>query len=117
MSDERDNMTIFDFLPADPLPDFRTTDFEEVVQIIGERVGLKFCKGEFINDYVDCYQEYVATKGNITVTMFLDEYWDGRDKFISLDIVEKGVSGGAGSPCDSIEEAIEYISRKIRLYA
>lgn len=153
--DEKENMTIFDFLPPEPsldikdsltycstclfdckgccsfntkdkycvngdsyAPDFKKfKDFEEVVSFIGYKIGVKFHKGELVSNYVDYYQEYIGEKGNIRIEIHKDEHVDSELPYIAVDVTEKDCCGGFGSPCDSINEAISYLERKIRLYA
>lgn len=99
-------------------PDFKKfEDFEEVINYIGFKIGVKFHKGSLVNNYVDFYQEYVGETGNIKIEIHKDEYADSELPYISVDVREKDVCGGFGAPCDSINETIAYLERKIRLYA
>lgn len=99
-------------------PDFKKfEDFSEVVRYIGFKIGVKFRKGELVSNYVDYYQEYVGEKGNIRIEIHKDEYADSELPYIAVDVTEKDVCGGFGAPCDSINETIAYLERKIRLYA
>lgn len=96
-------------------PDFHKMQFEQVIEYISKKLELPIKKGALVSNYVDHYQEYVGESGNISFEIHLDEYYTGIP-YISLDVKEKGVAGGFGCPCDSIDEVIETLKRKIRLY-
>ena len=126
---ERENVSIFDLLP--PETGFDSSDCltwcdsclfcekgccsyntRDRACVLGSGYSPDFHKMQFELDH---YQEYIGESGNISFEIHLDEYYTGIP-YISLDVKEKGVAGGFGCPCDSIDEVIESLKRKIRLY-
>ena len=107
-------MTIFDFLPApsdlDELPE------EEMVRIVGERTGLKFqlLNLKPHNQYFDDLYQYEAKIGKAKITIhysrYFPELYHGK-RFISVSYMHG--TGGAGAPCDTLDEAVEMLKMYI----
>lgn len=93
-------MTIFDLEPSE----LETTPKEEIASRIGAALGLNF-------KWNERFQEYSTKLRGFTISFDFLRYdtIDERngDLFIGVGI-EDG-HGGFGSPCDSIEEAIERL--------
>ena len=105
-------MTIFDFLKDET--DFRTMPKEEVINILCQRTGIKLVYDNYL-------QEYSCKIGKVKITADIETYLTSFDddgpvkkgnKFIGVSW-SHGTSGGS-SPCDSIDEAVEFIQRHKR---
>ena len=104
-------MTIWDFLPSESLEDIPE---EEMVQRIGNAIGVNFVW----NDY---YKEYQAKLKGYTLSVEYDRYCIDLDedigaghRFVGVGFMKKGE--GCAGPCDSIDEAIEwFLNRKEEL--
>ena len=107
-------MTIFDVL-TEEAPDWKEMSLKEIAAYISEKTGLTFIPdtrfhGEF--------NEYIAYKtSKLFFTLGLDAYTTEErngQPFISVGYENKKDLSGGGSPCDSLDEAIEYFSYRIR---
>lgn len=103
-------MTIFDFVKVED-PDFHDMTEEEVVDYIGQRIGLEFKKydlGRFI--------EYRSVYKNSTIDIHISHYTchdrEG-EAFIACSFWNKKQMSGAGIPADSIEEAIAFFKKRM----
>lgn len=76
----------------------------DMVEQIGAALGVKFTKNDFFGDYR-------VKIGKITLCLEYSTYFDDGRRFIGADVETK--SAGASSPCDSIEEAINFFKRTI----
>ena len=83
---------------------FRTMKVEEIVALLGDRLGLKFT-------FNDLFNEYQVKAGKRTLCVHLSHYYADGDKagalFISCGWHDK--TSGAGVPCDSLSEAYEFL--------
>ena len=106
-------MTIFEFLPQES--DFAAMPEAQVIRIISDRIGIELKYTEYGD-----FHEYSAKVGKLTITAKISTYLcthgesgtviDGH-KFISVGYGNS--NGGAGSPCDSIDEAVEFLKKAI----
>lgn len=104
---------IFDLLTPDDIKskDFREMTIEEIADYLGDLLGLKF-------KYSELFGEYIAKVGKRTLELRLGTYHyhfsDKRngDPFISCGWLEAGA--GQGLPCDSLEEAYNFLRRAKR---
>ena len=103
-----DQVSIFDIMEVE-FPDFRTLEEAEVVDIIGRSIGVSFDKvdlGRFI--------EYRAEYKNSVIDVHVSHYtcYDREgESFISCSFWNKKQMSGAGVPCDSLDEAIEFFKK------
>lgn len=103
-------MDIFDLMAPEDIKakDFRTMTIEEIADYLGDLLGLKFT-------YNETFGEYVAKVGKRTLDVHLSTYSLGLNDeksgkpFISCGWSETGA--GEGSPCDSLEEAYNFLRR------
>lgn len=93
-------MSIFDLMPQD-MPE----DEGEMARIIGNRLGLHFSHDTFFDDW------RCKVKG-ITIDLAYDNYMTDGRRFIGAG-VNSGL-WGAGSPCDSIDEAVEWLRKQLK---
>lgn len=104
-------MTIFDFLKPTYPDDLNTLPEEEMVRIVGEALGIKF-------NYDDFFESYKYKKGIVTLTIGYSNYSlpDNTARFIGCgyDWALANDRQGGGRPCDSIEEAVNYLQRHRR---
>ena len=97
-------ISIFDLLKPD-YPDFHTMTEAEIVQYIGNALGLSF-------RYDDFLEQWEAKKGKAIFTVNLHRYlssWHKGDEENGELFISCGYSVGTygwGRPCDSMEEAI-----------
>ena len=96
-------MTIWDFLPSESLEDIPE---EEMVQRIGNAIGVAFTWNDF-------FKEYRTKVGKWTLSVEYSRYFvddednEGRGaRFIGCDYQTNHC--GKSAPCDSIEEAITW---------
>lgn len=105
-----EQMTVFELLPADPIPDnWRELDPAKVAAIIAQRFG------QVPAEYFGGWSFRV---GPLLCTVDIQEYntLDDRNgrKFIGIGCDNKQAYAGAGGPCDTIAEAIEYMQKLIK---
>ena len=106
-------MTIFDFLPA---PNISLEDMsdEEMISTLESATGLSFSKIEWRWDDKVQY-EYEAKKGNVKYTASFSRYLtDNRDRIIMVGYERKKNYEGGGAPCESLEEAVNWLKRQMR---
>ena len=106
---EFEQLSIFDFLkPETTETDIELLPVEEIARIIGERIGLSFCKDKF---------GYYSAKANgTTFEISKENYLTDDERFGKAFIGcgwERSHSGG-GSPIDSIEEAVGWFKKKMK---
>lgn len=99
-----EQMNIFQLMTA---PDINDCSEEEAVEIIGNRLGVKFIWNEF-------FDRWQGRKGKMELALryshFFPDVFDGR-LFLGADYwIEHG---GGSCPCDSIDEATEYFEKAI----
>lgn len=105
-----EQMTIFDLLPADPIPE-RWQDLppEKVAEAIAKRFG------QVPKPYFDGFRFEV---GPLECTIDFQHYrtLDERNgrPFIGIGCDNRKAHAGAGAPCDDIAEAVEYLRKIIR---
>ena len=104
-------MTIFEFLPQEA--DFVTMDLEQVAEIISNKVGVKL-------NYDDYLEEYMGTVGKIKITVGMSTYKVTHEGSETLIAGHKFIGAGwgmstegGGRPCDSIDEAVEYLQKAL----
>lgn len=101
-------MSLFDFLKEDSLEDLEES---EMIRRLSEATGLKFIKKEMGKWADECYT-YEAKRGKGIFTANYSRYSiDNHERFISIGC-DVGTSG-SGSPCDSLDEAIKCLRKKI----
>lgn len=99
-------MSIFDLIPAESLEKIPE---EEMVRQIGNALGVRFVKDNYLGDY--------RAKIGQSVLSLHYSYYHGcfnNAKFISCGIDDKKNHCGSGAPRDSIQEAIEWFERRRR---
>ncbi len=97
-------MSIFDFIELhenalDDLPE------SEMVKMIANATGLNFC-------YIDSFWGWRVKKRRVTFSVEYDNYIEDGRRFIGADWQTS--TQGASSPCDSVQEAIEFFQRAIK---
>lgn len=100
-----EQITIFQWLENQT--DLDKISEAQMVQEIGAALGLTFSKCDFFGDWR-------AKIGKMTLCLEYSNYFEGINggrRFIGAD-AETGTAG-ASSPCDSIDEAIEFFKRQI----
>lgn len=100
-------MTIFDFLPQEA--DFTSMPESEVMDAISQRIGVRLVLDKHL-------EEYSAKVGKRKISAEIDTYSCTHEgsatiieghKFISVGWADS--NGGGGRPCNSIDEAVEYL--------
>ena len=95
-------LSIFDFLDDDPA-EMSLDDLpeEEMVKIVGNSIGVNFT-------YRDDFWGYEAKYKKLKFELHYSNYRlsDNTARFISAGYNYS--KGGAGSPCDSIQEAVNF---------
>lgn len=107
--DTTGQMTIFDFLPQ-PDDDLETLPEEEMVRRISEAIGMTF--KPVVYEYG--FKEYVAKiSKHEKYTIQYDNYLGINDnrRFIGVGWTYR--TSGGGSPCDSVQEAVDWFKRAI----
>lgn len=105
-------MTIFDFIQKPTkYPDFRRMSQEDVVQLIGSELGIVFVWDKHLEEWI-CKQKKPKRSIEIDFSTYMtcDEN-DGK-QFIGIGMNYQ--NGGWGSPCDSIDEAIETFKKRLQ---
>jgi hypothetical protein len=101
-----EQMTIFDYISElDGIPE------DEMARQIGEAVGMVFKPVKYDSaKYIPPCQEYEARVSKYErYELQYSTYFDTNKKYISAGWMYRTCGGGC--PCDSIEEAIEYINK------
>ena len=108
-------MTLFELEPTDEV-DISTTLEEDVVAIIGNALGLKFENKGWPWGWVagDKKLNFDVKYSNYTS---MDEKHGKRFIACNYNYHINGNIGGAGGPCDSVDEAIEFLRRGIERWA
>ena len=103
-----EQMSIFDFIQPDTGRDLETISEQEMVDIASHATGIVFI-------YRDDITGWESKEGKMTYTVRMSRYTldDRKDRFISCGWTDQrhGYSGH-GSPCDSLDEAIEFFNKK-----
>lgn len=93
-------MTIFDLMPLD-YPSIEDVTEEELAQIIGDALGVRFV-------YMEFFDNWQAKTKKMRLDFEISNYQlaDNHNKFIGCGYT-LGTSGG-GAPRDSVEDAIKW---------
>ncbi len=94
-------------------PDFDTMGIEDAAERIGKELGLEFKEGY---RYDDGSVEYRARFKKINIEIHFSHYTEGihgARRFLALDITNDQHEG-YGGPCESIEEAIREIRKRVK---
>lgn len=113
MSD--DQVTIFDVIPNENQPDMKDMTDEEIVRQIAITTGLVFKDvGLRLPGQKIVYRAQVSqTSGcDVHTSKYVMEERKG-EKFISCDIWHQNGWEGCAIPCDSIEQAVDVIRKKL----
>lgn len=108
-------ITIFDVL-TEATPDWHQMSLKEIAAYIGEKTGLTFIPDtRFHGDFND-YIAYKTSKLFFTIGLSTYTTLDERNgqTFISVGWEDKKDIAGGGSPCDTLEEAINFFNYRIR---
>ena len=104
-------MTIYEFLPQSA--DFCTMKADEVIDIIGQRIGVRFVWDEELG-------EYFSQLGKLRLHASIDKYTVTHHGSETLIAGHKHIScgwqmptEGGGKPCNSIDEAVSYLQKAI----
>lgn len=104
-------MSIFEFLPQ--ASDFMSMPESEIMDTISRRIGVKLAWDSHL-------EEYSAKVGKTKIRAEIDTYsctHDGSETIIEgHKFIGTGWSRsteGGGRPCDSIDEAVEYLLKAI----
>lgn len=100
--------------------DLNTLPEEDMIQQIANATGLEFHRIDFENVYADYSHEYEARKHKVRYTANYDNYMIGdHARFIAVgcNAFPAGYKEGSGAPCDSIDEAITWIKKRMEKYA
>lgn len=102
-------MSIYDFMKP-TYPDINDIPEEEAVRIVGEAIGMEFF-------YSTKFQDWRSLKKGIVLTMEYGHFTldDNHDLFLGTGYNTR--NAGGGSPCDGIEEAINWFRRVMDDYA
>ena len=103
-----EQLSIFDFLG-----EFATMPEEEMVQRVGQKLGIKFTQEVLPKGTWRAEPEYEYKRKGLKLTVGYLVDVKGKT-FISVGY-SKGTSGG-GSPCDSIDEATRYFEEILERY-
>ena len=97
-------MTIWDFLKEDSL---ETLSEEDMARQVGAALGVVFKKDPFFGDYRAKVGKAIlcVEYSRFSVDGVESEFKKG-DRFIGCDI--KNGTSGAGAPCLSVQEAVEW---------
>lgn len=108
-----DQVTIFDVLPNEDLPDFKTMSEEQIIEQISLMTGLVFKPVKFSSIKTTVYR---AIEDNSGVDIHLSKYvFEERkgEPFIACDVWRKNGNEGCGVPCESIEEVVATIRKNL----
>jgi hypothetical protein len=97
-------MTIWDFLERKALCEMTE---EEMVEEIEKQTGLTFKPNPRLGEPIT----YEAKKGKLKLSIELDHYYGTDTRFIGVG-GSLGTSGW-GAPADTIEEAVEWLRRRM----
>lgn len=97
-------MTIFDFLkpqerPLEDLPE------DEMVKMITDATGLNF-------RHIDSFWGWQCKRRGVTFSVQYDNYTENFRRFIGADWQTN--KQGQSSPCNSVQEAIDFFRKAIR---
>lgn len=102
-----EQMNIFDFM--DPVGDVSLEDLpeDEMISMISRQTGLEFKH----DDHLDVYQTIIKhQKIWVHYSMYHQSVPEcGSRRFISVAYITN--KGGAGGPCDSIQQAVERVKQ------
>lgn len=98
-------MSIFDFVSVPN--NVQEMSEEEIARVVGDRVGLDFKKGGFRGYRVNVGRiEYTIAKSRFTIPPYSD--------FVSCNYQRMGGDyRGGGSPCESIDKAVEFFRKAL----
>ena len=101
--------TIFDYAePEKPKIDFYDMTEQEMVEYIGNEIGMIFHHNDYLRQWEVSYKRHV-------ISLYYSTYYGSSKRFISAGVDKKyGDFHGTGRPCDSLEEAINHIKGNIR---
>lgn len=102
-------MTIFDMI-RDEYPQLELMTEQEAVGHVGKALGLTFRH----NDFLDQWECKVGSKTLDVSYSHYNMIGDMNGKlFISVGCEDRKTKEGAGAPRDTLEEAIEWLRRRI----
>ncbi len=108
-------ISIFDYM-HESIPNFDTMSIKDAADRIGKKLGLEFKESYRYGDENENAVEYTAKNKKLKIDIYFSHYVDtvndGR-RFLSVDI-QNTRHEGFSSPCESIEEALEMIRKKIK---
>lgn len=108
---KNEQVTIFDVLPNEKLPDFKTMAEEEIIEQISLMTGLIF--KPIKSNKITLYRAVENDSGvDIHLSKYVFEERKG-EPFISCDIWRKKGMEGCGLCCESIEEVVDAIRKKL----
>lgn len=106
-----EQLTIFDLMPSEP---FEGKTIEQIAAEISMLVGIEFKPKVWEwNDHQTV--EYVAKLGKKDELTIDEDFYQTRDERNGKRFIGVGFtfgSSGGGSPCDSIDEAVEYLRKR-----
>lgn len=105
-------MSIFDFLPQES--DFMSMPESEVMEKISQRIGVRLV-------FDSRMEEYSAKVGKTKISAEIDTYSCTHEGSATIIKGNKFIGAGwsrstegGGRPCDSIDEAVEYLLKEIK---
>ena len=109
----REQVTIFDVIPNENQPDFKSMTLEEIIHQIEISTGLIFSKVEFFKSTA-VYRAKSGEKEGCDI--HLGEYSFEAKKgvpYIACDCWRQNGNEGCSRPCDSIEEVVDMIRKEL----
>lgn len=108
-----EQLSIFDvFNFAAPAADIQALPESDMIRIISENTGIVFHKNGYAPE--ENYTWYESKKGKSCISVHYSHYFEDNRRFIAVDVLSD--NEGAGSPTDSIEEAIQKVRQYARRY-
>lgn len=90
-------MNIFECLGE--YPNIKDLTEEQMVEIVSMKTGIDFCKG---------FTGYEGKEKGIRYRIQYNRYSDTKKPFIAVGY--RYPNGGAGMPCDTVEQAIKFFN-------
>lgn len=109
-------LSIFDILEPETVPQFPESDFAEIVDYINNKLGLNFIRSDWQPEGDKAYYHCKVNK-NLKLELSKSRFAEGvNDEREYIGVGWDIKTGGGGSPVDTVGEALDYFEDVLSKY-